>query len=248
MPGQLSNVHAPALPAPARRSCPIEVRDVTDDAEWSEIAKRTVAHAYSTLASPHVAPEQVYAKFCIDQDGGQRHDRVLAAFAPGRPRSAETFCGTMRLVTAVITDEVGSLPPIDVLQLMRLPHWPHESAGAIRPIVAEICRTVILERYRSKPMRQAGMPECIIRALWSGCMDLAARYGATYVYAIMPTYVVRLLARAGIPVTAVEGSQLNDQDDTARAMFDTFQIYWRHSHPKLYLLSGPATATGIPAA
>jgi hypothetical protein len=179
---------------------------------------------------------------CANQDHNPQQARVLAAFTTGWSEP-DRFCGTARLIMGTVVDQLGSKPPLDALHLMQAPHWPHESAGIAAPTVAEITRFVIPERSRSEPMRQAGMPERIVQALWRACMDLAAERGATYVYAIMPTYVVRLMARAGIALTAVEECRLNEEDETARRLFATFQVYWQRSHPRLYVWPVEATET-----
>jgi hypothetical protein len=224
------------------RSCTLYVRDVTEETHWSEAALHAVSVAYSELARPHLSPERVYETLCAEAEDGSPRAHVLAAFAPNQDEP-EAICGTVRLVMGQAAQPPDAAPPIEALQLMQAPRWPHDAAGATRPIVAEITRFVIAERYRGASARRAGMPECITRALWRAGMDLAARQGATTLYAIMPTYVARLMQRAGIALTVVEGCQLNEQDDAARRLFDTFQVYWRHGHPRLY--AWPVEAVGI---
>jgi hypothetical protein len=238
----------------------MDVRDVTDDPLWSEIAKRTVAAAYGTLADPVLDPDQVYALLCTDQFDESDRSRTLAAFTTdAHGRSA--LCGTARLIVGTDVTPCGGtdaperpllppVPPIESMRLLDVPCWPHRSlplaAGATGScIVAEVSRFVIPDAFRFDLMKRAEIPVAITGSILHLCMGIASERGADSVYAIMPARVVALVRATGFGATLIEGCQLREEDPDARQLFDRFPVYWRRSEPQLYRFTWPARISPV---
>jgi hypothetical protein len=222
--------------SPERVSENLVVIDVTDDPYWMQRANRLAAEGYAPLTNPAlgIGAEQLMATLSRDAYQERGHARTVVALTIDPVTGLTEIAGRARVVTGDIHGEDDSMPPIEAMTLMEPLHgWPHERAS--RPIshIAEISRFVIAESCRTPAMRKSGTTAWIFRRLYEGCLDAMRRQRAGILYAIMPPYVIRLVAQSAIRVRLIE-SRFRTEDSLAARFFHEFSMYFHQSSPKLY--------------
>jgi hypothetical protein len=209
--------------------------DITDDFLLMERARWLTAEAYAALADPSVGIEEVFAVVSRDSYEEQGRARTIAALSTDPETGASEIVGLVRVVIGEMRPANEEAPPIDAMNFVEPAEgWPHTGRGLNDSQIAELGRFLIVAKFRTSEMRQAGVPAWLTRRLYEAAARVMRERGGRMLYAIMPPYMTRLVGQAGIRICEVP-SRLKTEDPLAARVFDQFSAYWLRSAPKLYL-------------
>jgi len=212
------------------------VVDVTDDSYWMQRAIELAAEGYAPLTNPAlgIGVEQLMATLSRDAYHEQGRARTIAALTTDPVTGITELAGRARVVTGDIRGDDADMPPIEAMTFVEpLDGWPHLRAGQPISHIAEISRFAIAGSCRTSEMRKSGTTAWILRRLYEGCLDAMRRQRAGILYAIMPPYVIRLVAQSAIRVRLIE-SRFRTEDSLAARFFHEFSMYFQQSSPRLY--------------
>lgn len=223
----------PALLAGAVRGT--EVRDITDDPARMAESRELLLQAYRPLmnGSASAFPSRLAEVVCDDEYARCGRTRTIATLTENREGGLTEVSCTIR----VLLGEDNSSVHFPALEAMRFvvaqPDWPHRLAGVPDGMTAEFGRFVIHRRYRTTPMKAAGVHAFLTRRLYDCCLDTMSKRGTSALYAVMPTYMAGLCVRAGLEISELP-FRLRTEDHEAAKVFQEFSTYWVANRPKLY--------------
>jgi hypothetical protein len=232
---QTSSVKLICSPLLSRVVDSTEVRDISNHPEHMEEARLLLVAAYQRFANPAagLTPDRVRATVCEDEYMLAGWTHTIAAFTTDGRGSKATLSCALRVMVGQ-KDQAGSMPAIEAMRFVdALPSWPHTTHVHEPNSIAEFGRYVLHPRYRTVPMKEAGIPAFLTRRLYEGCVSAVADKHPRFLYAIMPQFMASVCVRGGLQIREVP-CRLRTDDREATRLFHDFSGYWMNSNPKLY--------------
>ena len=207
--------------------------DITGDPRWMAEANALVMEAYGRFAGADAKISDADMREALSEDpyavGGKAH--TIAVIVTDPETGAREMAATIRVVVSNVDHD---LPPIEAMQLVcPLECWPHRTAGVSDRQIAEFGRFVIAPKYRTAPMKAAGVHAFLTRSMYEPCMSSVAGHDVRAIYAIMPKYMSDLCIRGGLRIREIP-SRLRFEDNQASRLFREFSNYWVKCSPKLW--------------
>jgi hypothetical protein len=213
------------------------IEDVTEDEEKLRVAFQMISNAYSRFSSASIDSNEVYQDLCADiyHRTGRARTVLLTGYNPDKGQ--REALGTVRYIVGSHMQNNSEIPPFEAMELMS-PSGGWEQftfAGFNLGKSIEFGRLSISPECRNRTAEIKDLHLLVMRQLLIGSFQLAAkRYGISQVWCIMPSYVVRALAKAGIRSIPAPNFQINHRENAH--LFQKYDRYWIHSTPCFYKL------------
>lgn len=220
----------------------LRTADITQNHELRRQAYSLIVSGYRNLSSDPLLNDAQVEEMLFPGHSDAYVDcgraRILAAITDSPITHQEIVTGVVRVVSGKcdkLVDLPDDLPRIDAMALITLPEWPHRQMGISDYEIGEFGRFAIDEYFRTPTMQEQGVPIRITAMLYQEAQKVAELRGIKYMYAIMPSYVNRLVQRAGIRTQPIEGAEVKKTTDNLK-LFLKFDRYW-NLNPQLYRFS-----------
>lgn len=211
--------------------------DVTENEEKLRVAFQLVSDAYSRFSSANVESGEVSSELCADtyHTTGRARTVLLSGYNPNTERCEAL--GTVRYIVGSHRQDGSDLPPFEAMDLISpAGGWDQfKFAGFNLEKSIEFGRLAISPECLRENVRMSHFHLLVLRQLAIDSFQLAVeQYGVSQVWCIMPSYVVRALAKAGIHSIPAPNFHINHRENVE--LFRKYDRYWIHGAPKFYKL------------